>query len=133
MIVLDASAAVAAVAAEPRNERLMARLAEDGDLNVPHLFTVEVLNALRGLVLGGQLTARRAGAARLDVANLRMTRHPHEPLGKRIWQLRDNLSAYDAAYVALAEVLGVHLVSCDRRIAAAPGHGAVVDVYEPGE
>jgi len=63
-----------------------------------------------------------------DYLDLPITRHPHEPLLWRIWDLRDNLGAYDAAYVALAEALGATLVTCDAKLRAASGHHAVVEV-----
>ena len=68
-----------------------------------------------------QLTAEDAATAVRDLRDLNLTRHAHEPLLDRVWALRDHFSAYDAVYVALAEVLGASLVTCDRRLAHAPG------------
>ena len=120
MLVLDTSAALAALVARPVDPDLVARLADDGDLHAPHLIDVEILHALRGLVRGGTLSADRAADVRSDLAELRINRYGHEPLADRIWELRDNLTAYDAAFVALAEALGVPLITCDVRLARAP-------------
>jgi predicted nucleic acid-binding protein len=121
MLVVDTSAVLAALAQKPPDQALVARLSDDGDLHAPHLIDIELLNALRGLVRGGVLNADRAEDVRTDVADLALTRYGHEPLADRIWALRENLSAYDAAFVALAEALEVPLVTCDSRLANAPG------------
>lgn len=128
MLVVDASAALEAVASARPDEQLVARLAEDRDLHAPHLLDVEVLNALRGLVRGGHLSPDRAADARQDFADLTVVRYGHEPLSDRIWELRDNLTAYDAAFVALAELLGVPLVTCDSRLAASV-HDVRIELY----
>jgi len=74
-------------------------------LHAPELIEPETLNALRGLVRGGAVSARRATEAVNDLAAVRLVRHPHAPLRERVWALRGNLSAYDASYLALAEAL----------------------------
>lgn len=132
MLVLDSSAAVHALAANAPDQELVARLGDDGDLHAPHLLDVELLHALRGLVRGGELSADRAADARADFAELTITRYGHAALAPRIWELRDNLTAYDAAFVTLAEALQVPLVTCDTRLAGAPGHGAEVELYADG-
>jgi predicted nucleic acid-binding protein len=71
----------------------------------------------------------RAADARNDFAQRGLVRYPHHPLAERMWALRHNLTAYDAAFVALAEELAVPLVTCDARLAAAPGHGALVERF----
>ncbi len=96
-------------------------MSDDGDLHAPHLIDVEILNALRGLVRGGKLGADRAEDVRTDVADLLITRYGHQSLADRIWALRDNLAAHDAAFVALAEALDAPLITCDARLAKAPG------------
>lgn len=128
MIVADASAVVGALLARPALPALALRLTR-GPLHGPHLLDVEVLHALRRLVARGQLEPARADDALGDFGSWAVTRYPHWPLRPRMWELRHNLSAYDAAYVALAEALEAPLVTADARLAAAPGHHARVEVF----
>lgn len=132
MLVVDSSAVVNALAADTPDQELVARLSDDGDLHAPHLLDVELLHALRGLVRGGELSADRAADARADFEQLTITRYGHEALAARIWELRENLTAYDAAFVVLAEALEVPLLTCDRRLTTAPGHGADLELYAHG-
>ncbi len=97
-------------------------------LHAPHLLDVEVAQALRRAVAAGVLSLSRAMEGLQDYLDLPITRHAHEPLLWRMWDLRDNLVAYDAAYVALAEFLGATLLTCDAKIRAASVHSAVVEV-----
>jgi predicted nucleic acid-binding protein len=97
-------------------------------LHAPHLLDVEVTQVLRRLVREKTVASHRADEAIGDLRDLRLTRYPHSVLLARIWQLRHTLSAYDAAYVALAEVLDAPLLTCDARIASASGHQASVEV-----
>lgn len=97
-------------------------------LHAPHLLDVEVVQVLRRFERLGTIDADRAEEALADLRALRLVRHAHEPFLDRVWALRHNLSAYDALYVALAEGLPAPLVTLDRRMADAPGHGAVVRV-----
>lgn len=128
MIVLDASAAVAILLNLGASaQRLRERLTEE-DLHVPHLFEVEVLHALRRHVLGGVSTYREAELLQ-DLTSMSLTRYPHTALLERIWDLRNNLTAYDAAYVALAESLAAPLVTLDARLAQASGIRVPVEVY----
>ena len=90
---------------------------------------VEVLNVLRRHTLRGILDAGRGGTASRDLGNLKMTRYPHGPLVARIWELRGNLTSYDAVYVALAEALDAPLVTTDGRLTRASGHHAQVKLY----
>jgi len=129
MLVVDTTAVVEVIAGRTPPEHLVARLAGDGDLHAPHLIDVEVLHVLRRLVQLGALSGDRAHEARMDFADLVVLRYPHAPLADRAWELRDNLTAYDAMFVALAEALGVPLVTCDAKLAAAPAHGARVELY----
>ena len=121
MLVVDTSAVLAALADAAPDPELVARLADDSDLHAPHLIDVEILHALRALVRSRQLSADRAHDVRTDFDELTITRYGHQPLADRIWQLRENLTSYDAAFVALAEALGVALITCDARLARAPG------------
>ena len=98
-------------------------------IHVPHLMDVEVLHALRRLVLQGNLTPQRSEEALEDLGNTRMTRYAHTAFTVRIWELKHNLTAYDAAYVALAESLAAPLVTLDARLAQTPGLRAPVEVY----
>ncbi len=129
MIVLDASAAIdwlVQTAAAPRIEsRIFSR---NQSLHAPELLDLEVAQVLRRLAREGALSASRAEAAIQDLLDLRITRYPHSVLLPRIWQLRHNLSAYDAAYVVLAEKLGATLLTRDARLASAAGHSATVEV-----
>jgi predicted nucleic acid-binding protein len=129
VLVIDTSAVLEALAARESDPALVQRLADDGDLHGPHLIDTEVLHALRGLVMGGAISAERAADARTDFAELALVRYPHQPLGDRVWELRHNLTAYDATFVALAEALGAPLVTCDARLASAAGHGARVELF----
>jgi predicted nucleic acid-binding protein len=130
VLVVDTSAVVAALTGRPPALGLTERLATDGDLWAPHLLDVEFLHALRRLVLGGRLGEDRAADARDDFADLAISRHGHTALADRIWQLR-GLTAGDATFVALAELLDTPLVTCDARLARAPGHRATVELFEP--
>lgn len=90
-------------------------------LAAPELVDLEVASVWRRTARAGGLGGRRAGQALADLAGLPLARAPHQPLMSRIWELRDNLTPYDAAYVALAEALEAHLLTADRRLAQAPG------------
>lgn len=98
------------------------------DLHAPYLLDVEVLSALRRLVDSGAVPPDRAEDAIQDFALLRITRHSHVDFLTRVWELRQNLSAYDAIYVAVAESLDATLVTCDRALEGAPGHSARIEV-----
>jgi predicted nucleic acid-binding protein len=129
LIVADTSAILAVLSADPPDPHLRQRLGDDGDLHVPHLLDVELLHALRRLVASGDLTEQRATAVRADFAQLALTRYPHHPLADRVWELRHNLTAYDATFITLSEALDVPLVTCDARMASASGHRALVEVF----
>lgn len=131
MIVVDASAVLEAIAGRDPAPGLIERLRGDGDLHAPHLIDIEVLNALRRLNALAELSDERASDARADFGELAMIRYPHRGLVDRIWELRHNLSAYDAAYVALAELLDAPLVTCDRRLSQAPNRHVVVELFSP--
>lgn len=135
-MVLDASAAVDALLNfQPNATRVRERIKQEdsGDprenLHVPHLFATEVLHALRRLTLAGQISELRSSRAVSAMLNMRLTRYPHEPFVWRIWELKENVSAYDAAYVALAETLGAPLITTDKRLAQTPGHGAKIELF----
>ncbi len=127
MIVVDTSAVLGALVGLPSDPQLTARVGRE-ELHAPHLIDVEVIHALRRLVVSGNLSEDRASDARSDFADLTIIRYPHQPLADRMWELKANLSAYDAAFVALSEALAVPLVTCDRRLASASGHRAQIEL-----
>ncbi len=129
MIVLDASAAVDWLLQTAAAQRIESRIfSRNQSLHAPELLDLEVAQVLRRLVREGTLPTSRAAAAIQDLLDLRITRYPHSLLLPRIWQLRHNLSAYDAAYVVLAEKLGATLLTRDARLASAAGHTATIEV-----
>ena len=130
MLVVDTSAVLGALVGRPPDRRLVDRLSRDGDLCAPRLLDVELLHALRRLVIGGQLSEDRAADARDDFAALAVDRYDHVALADRTWELRHNLTAYDATFVAMAELLGVPLITCDTRLANAPGNRAAIELYQ---
>ncbi len=128
MIVVDSAAVVDALTAVAGTDELRAHLATE-DLHAPGLVDLEVVSALRGLTLRGQLSATRAGDLLTDFDDLPIQRWPSaDALRRRGFQLRDNVSAYDAAYVALAEALDCPLVTRDGRLARSRGHSAQIEV-----
>ena len=132
MIVLDASAAIEWLLQTPKaaaiEQHLYSKAANSRGWHAPHLLDVEVAQVLRRHVAAGIVSVRRAGEAVEDLMALPLVRYPHDLLLPRIWELRGSLTAYDAAYVALAEALDASLVTCDRHLKFAPGHRARVDV-----
>jgi predicted nucleic acid-binding protein len=130
MIVLDASATVEWILRSPVGQRIEQRIfSRMQSLHAPHVLDLEVAQVLRRLVREGAMPADRADEVVQDLMDLRLTRYPHFPLLPRIWQLRHNFSAYDAAYVGLAEELGAPLITHDARLAAAPGHAAIIELF----
>jgi predicted nucleic acid-binding protein len=130
MIVLDASAAVDWLLQTSAGQLIENRIySRNETLHTPHLLDLEVTQVLRRLLLHGVVTAHRADEAVRDLLDLRINRYPHFVLLPRIWQLRNNFSAYDAAYIALAENLGAALVTRDGRLASASGHAASVELF----
>jgi predicted nucleic acid-binding protein len=129
VIVVDASAVLELLLRTPAADGLARRLLhDDASLEAPHLLDLEVAQVIRRFWIAGSITAARAQEALSDFRDLRIHRHPHEPLLSRVWELRHNLTSYDAAYVALAEALGAPLLTRDTRLASAPGHRAVVEI-----
>jgi predicted nucleic acid-binding protein len=131
LIVLDASAVVAVLLDPgPRAERIRERIERPGEsLHVPHLMDLEVLHALRRQALRGALSPRRSTEALEDLKDILFVRYPHTSLVEKVWELRHNLTVYDATYVALAEALDAPLVTMDARLAQAAGIRAEVKLY----
>ena len=105
----------------------------DEPVAAPHLIDVEVLHVIRRFRRTKQLTAARAEEALDDFGALAIIRYGHEILRPAMWRLRDNLTAYDAAYVALAEVLDAPIVTCDAKLARSGGHGVRFRLYPAPE
>ena len=130
MTVLDASAVLELLLATATGERIGRRLQDAGETPcAPHLVDVEVSHALRRFERVGALSAVRGAEALADLAEFPLTRFPHEHLLGRIWELRHDVTAYDAAYIALAEALHATLVTCDVKLASARGRGLRVELY----
>jgi predicted nucleic acid-binding protein len=128
LIVVDASVIVTALADDGTDgDRARERLRGER-LAAPHLLDLEVTSAWRRLVAAGELDERRAGLAIADLQGLRVDRVRHGTLLDRCWELRGNVTVYDAAYVALAELLEVTLVTADGKLAKAPGSRCPIEV-----
>lgn len=129
MIVLDASAVVELLLGGERAEAVIPRLeAEEGELHAPGLLDVEAAQAIRRIEAAGVMDPPRARAAMEILQELPVTRHPARPLLPRVWQLRANLTAYDAVYVALAEAIGCPLLTFDGALAGAPDLGIPLEL-----
>lgn len=129
MIVLDASAAIEWLLKSPAGIKIDKRIFSLSEsLHAPHLLDIEVAQVLRRYVREKMITAQRGQEALEDLAGLPLDRYPHDFLTPRVWELRATLTAYDAVYVALAELLDAPLLTCDRKIASASGHSANVEV-----
>ncbi|MDQ2839154.1 MAG: type II toxin-antitoxin system VapC family toxin [Actinomycetota bacterium] len=127
MIVVDASAAVAALL----NDGQARSQLRSEQLHAPHLIDAEIAQAMRRLVAGGTMSAAQGWSALDTWRRIGIRRSPVVGLLPRIWRLRDTVTAYDASYVALAEVLGCPLLTADARLSRAPGVNCAVTVV-PG-
>ena len=129
MIVVDASAMLEVLLNTPAGARVADRLSAPGEtLHAPHLLDLEVAQVLRRYAASGDMDPRRGAQALEDLADLPLVRYPHDVFLSRIWELRNNLTAYDAAYVALAEVLEAPLVTRDAALASPRIHRATVEL-----
>ena len=129
MIVVDASALLEVLLNTPDSVRIADRLfAPDETLHAPHLIDLEVAQALRRYALSGQLEAGRGLQALEDLGQFPLHRYPHDLFPPRIWELRDNATAYDAAYIALAEALPAPLLTRDSALASTPAHHARIEL-----
>ncbi len=129
MIVIDASLVVDALIA-PDSDHLLDYVLNIRDLVAPHVVDIEVLSSLRHSWFRRLLTDERLAEALEDFADFQIERYSHTLLRERIWSLRANVTAADAAYVALAELLDVPLITRDRRLARSSGHTARIEFLE---
>jgi len=128
MIVLDASAAVEFLLRTPAAPAVDLWLFAAGQtIHAPHLIDIEVAHVIRRYVAKGDIGAALGHAALSDMTDLPIRRHAHDFLLNRIWELRNSISAYDAAYVALAETLNATLITRDARLARTRGHSAQIE------
>lgn len=129
MIVVDASVMIEVLLVTPAALAIEAKLFDPSQtLHSPHLLDLEVAQVLRRYCASGEMTDERAQEALADLASLSVNRYPHEPFLRRVWELRHNVTAYDAAYVALAEALDAPLWTRDQGLASAPGPRAVIEL-----
>jgi predicted nucleic acid-binding protein len=120
-LVIDASVVVAALADSGPDGRWAESLLTSDSLAAPHLLHAEASNILRRSALAGTISAEEASLADADLLDLRVELFPYAPFASRIWDLRENVTSYDAWYVAVAEALGAPLATLDGRLAKAPG------------
>lgn len=129
MIVLDASAVLELLLRTPATASVEEHLFAPGQtLHAPHLIDVEVTQVLRRYAMAGEAEPERCRDALADFLDLPLTRYAHDFLLPRVWELRNNLTAYDAVYVALAEALDAPLLTRDQRLANAAGHRARIEL-----
>ena len=128
MLVVDASVLATALGDDGADGDTARGRLRGQDMAAPELIDLEVASVLRRQLSAGRLDARRARLALDDLLELPIRRAPHRPLLRRCWELRDNLSVHDAAYVALAEALDVPLVTADARLAKAARVACAVEV-----
>jgi len=129
MIVVDASALIEVLLRTPAAIAVERWLFDPRQtLHAPHLLDVEVAQVVRRYAAKGEIDGERGRAALADLSDFPLRRYPHEFLLPRVWDLRNNLTAYDAVYIALAEVLDAPLLTRDHRLAAAAGHHARVEL-----
>jgi len=129
VIVLEASAAIEWLFRSAAGIKIDQRIFSASEtLHVPHLLDIEVAQVLRRYLRDKAITAERAEEALEDLEDMPLRRYPHDFLISRVWELRATLTASDAVYVALAELLDAPLLTCDGKMASASGHSAKVEV-----
>lgn len=128
MIVLDAGAMVELLLVTARGVQIKQRI-RGHLLHAPQFIDLEVASILRKLCIRQAVTSRRGAEALQDFQRLRLTRYAHTALLNRVWELRHNVTAYDAAYVALAESLSLPLITIDGPLARSSGHLAHVEAF----
>jgi predicted nucleic acid-binding protein len=129
LIVVDASALIDVLLDASGVSKVAARLFDPREtLHAPHLLDVEVAQVMRRYSHAGEIDAARGMQALEDLGDFPIARYPHHPFLARIWALRHNVTAYDAAYVALAEALAAPLITRDAKLAASSGHDARIEL-----
>jgi len=129
VIVVDSSVLIEVLLRTKSASRIEQRVfAPNETLHAPHLIDVEIAHVLRRYCRSGELDFERGREALEDLTDFPLTRYPHHIFLPRIWELRQNMTAYDAAYVALAEVLSAPLLTLDARLASAPGQTALIEL-----
>ena len=128
MIVVDASALAAALADDETDGDVARKRLEGEQLAAPEVIDLEIASMLRRKCRVGAISLQRALTVLADLQTMRLSRRSHGPLLNRIWDLRENVTPYDAAYVALAEGLGATLVTADARLRRAPGPRCAIEV-----
>jgi predicted nucleic acid-binding protein len=129
LIVVDASCVLEMILRTPAAGAVEQRLfAPAQTLHAPHLLDVEVAQVVRRYAINGEIDEQRGRTALMDLVDLPVSRYPHDVLLPRVWELRSNMTAYDAVYVALAELLDAPLLTRDGRLAAAPRHRARIEL-----
>jgi predicted nucleic acid-binding protein len=131
LIVVDASAVLELLLRTAKGIKVQERLLVSGEsLHAPHLIDIEIAQALRRLVHLKEITGARGKQALEDHIALNIRRAEHKELLERVWTLRDSVTAYDAAYVVLSEVLDAPLIPCDSKLARSHGHEALIELME---
>jgi predicted nucleic acid-binding protein len=120
-LVIDASLVVSALVDAGDTGKWAESMLSSGPLSAPHLMPVEVTNILRRTAASGEISQDAASLAHVDLLDLRVELFPYAPFAPRVWELRNNVTSYDAWSVALAEFLGTRVATLDRRLARAAG------------
>jgi len=129
VIVVDASAMIELLLNTSAGSVVARRLSTGNEtLHAPHLLDLEIVQVLRRYTLAGALDPARGRQALEDLAEMPVTRYAHDLFVTRIWELRNNVTAYDAAYIAVAEALAAPLLTRDAALASAAGHHAKIEL-----
>lgn len=128
VLVVDASAIAEMLLGTAKGRRVAEAIGSEHSLHAPELLSLEIASVLRGLVRTGQIDVTDADQVIADLGSLGIEFYEHLAFLPRVFAMRDNLTAYDAAYVALAEALGVALLTCDMKLGRAPGNRAAVQI-----
>lgn len=128
VLVVDASAIAEMLLGTAKGRRVAEAIGSEHSLHAPELLSLEIASVLRSLVRAGEIDVTEAAQVIADLSSFGIEYYEHLAFLPRVFALRDNLTAYDAAYVALAEALGVALLTCDTKVGRAPGHRTAVHI-----